>query len=140
MAGLLVWTVDAGGSARPGSVVGGLACLGLLAFEPVARYLGALGRRRRGTAGGPDGAGQVGAPGPPGSLGRGDWLGWYALGAQVVLVAVAARVVGRPTSAAGALALVAVELGVILAAALAVTRLRATRDRSPPGGDEIPSG
>src|SRR5262245_7119775 len=146
-AGLRVRADAHGGSARPGSVVGGLACLGLLASEPVARRLGALGprlgalgRRRPGTAGGPAGAGQLGAPGPPGSLGRGDWLGWCAPGAQVVLVALAARVVGRPTSAAGALALAAVELGAILAAALVVTRLRATRDRSPPGGDEIPSG
>jgi hypothetical protein len=130
-AGLLVWTVAAGGSTRPGSIVGGLACLGLLALEPLARRLGALGG---------DGASTAGTLGAPRPLGPGDRLGWAVLAAQVALVAVAARVVGRTVSAPLALLLAAAELGAILAAAVAVTRLRAARRRAPPGGDEIPSG
>jgi hypothetical protein len=130
-AGLLVWTVAAGGSARPGSIVGGLACLGLLALEPLSRRLGALGRSGASTAG------TLGAP-PP--LGPGDRLGWALLTAQVVLVAVAARVVGRTVSAPAALLLAAAELAAVLAAAVAVARLRGARRRAPPGGDEISSG
>ena len=42
-AGLLVWVVATDGAARPGSMVGGLACLGVLAVEPVARRLAGRG-------------------------------------------------------------------------------------------------
>lgn len=62
------------------------------------------------------------------------------IGAQVVLVGVAARVVGRPTSVARALLLAALELAVVLAASMALDRLRGPRDRSPRDGDEIASG
>jgi hypothetical protein len=37
--GLVVWTVAAGGSARPSAIVGGMACLGLLVIEPLARKI-----------------------------------------------------------------------------------------------------
>jgi hypothetical protein len=37
--GVLLWVVGAGGAARGSAVVGGAACLGLLAVEPVARLL-----------------------------------------------------------------------------------------------------
>jgi hypothetical protein len=37
VAGLLAWVVVRGGSGRQSSIVGGMACLGLLAIEPVAR-------------------------------------------------------------------------------------------------------
>ena len=122
-AGLLVWAVAAGGSGRPGSVVGGCACLGLLALEPLAHLLA----RRRGPA--------VAVPTGPG------WRpGWLALAVQVVVVTFAARVVGRPSSAAGALLLALPEIVVIVARALALERRRAIRSRSPHRGDEIPSG
>jgi hypothetical protein len=123
-AGLLVWTVAAGGSGRSGSVVGGCACLGLLALEPLAH--GLARRRDRAVAAIPTGPG---------------WrLGWLALAVQAVLVAVAARVVGRPSSAAGALLLALPEIVVIVALALVLERRRAIRSRSPRHGDEIPSG
>lgn len=123
-AGLLVWTVAAGGSERSGSVVGSLTCLGLLALEPLAHRL----VRRRDPA-------AVAVPTGPG------WhLGWLALAVQAALATAAARVVGRPSSAAGALLLALPEIGVIAALALALERRRAIRSRSPRRGDEIPSG
>jgi hypothetical protein len=93
-AALLAWTVAAGGAGRPGSVVGGLACLGVLGVEPLARLLdprhrSALARPR---------------------------VAWTALAAHLVLVAVAARVVGRAETVATALPLA----GLVLAAALAL--------------------
>ena len=109
-AGLLTWTVASGGAGRPGSVVGGLACLGLLAVEPVARR---LDPRRRG---------------PLGPLERRPALAWAVLAAQAVLAGVAARVVGRPERAATALLLAAAEAAVALAAALLL--VRGGKDRS----------
>lgn len=38
-AGVVLWVVAAGGAGRGSAVVGGVACLGLLAVEPVARLL-----------------------------------------------------------------------------------------------------
>jgi hypothetical protein len=106
-AALLAWTVAAGGAGRLGSVVGGLACLGVLAVEPLARLLdprhrSALARPR---------------------------VAWTALAAHLVLVAVAARVVGRTETVAAALPLaglaLAAALGVALAAAASVERTTA---------------
>jgi hypothetical protein len=146
-AGLLVWIVAAGGSGRPGSVVGGLACLGVLAVDPVTHRFtrgAAGGRPLPGPTSGTREAGGASPPGPPGGArGAGSARTRQRLGvvvAQVVLVGVAARVVGRPTSAAGALVLLALEVAAIVAAVVALDRLRAARDRSPPGGDEIASG
>ena len=104
VAAVLVWTVASGGAARPGSVVGGLACLGLLAVEPVVRL---LDPRRRS---------------PLDPLEGRPGLAWAALTVQLVLVAVAARVVGRPEAAATALALAALELGLALAAGAVLAR------------------
>jgi hypothetical protein len=95
-AGLLVWTVASGGAGRPGSVVGGLGCLGVLAVEPLARLLDP--RRRSPLAG--------------------ERAAWTALAAQLVLVGVAARVVGRADTVAGALPLAALVLAAALAVAL----------------------
>ena len=103
VAGVLVWTVATGGAARPGSVVGGLVCLGLLAVEPAVRL---LDPRRRS---------------PLDPLESRPGLAWVALTAQLVLVVVAARMVGRPERAVTALALAALELGLALAAAAALT-------------------
>jgi len=104
VAAVLVWTVASGGAARPGSVVGGLACLGLLAVEPAVRL---LDPRRRS---------------PLDPLEGRPGLAWAALAVQLVLVAVAARVVGRPEAAATALALAALELGLALAAGAVLAR------------------
>jgi hypothetical protein len=38
--GLVAWTAAVGGVGRPGSAVGAVACLGVLAAEPIARALG----------------------------------------------------------------------------------------------------
>jgi hypothetical protein len=45
MGGLFVWVVVVGGRGRPGSVVGGLATIGLLVAEPIGRRL--VGRDRK---------------------------------------------------------------------------------------------
>jgi hypothetical protein len=37
--GVLSWVVVAGGYGRPSSIIGGMACLGLLAIEPLARWV-----------------------------------------------------------------------------------------------------
>ena len=104
VAAVLVWTVASGGAARPGSVVGGLACLGLLAVEPVVRL---LDPRRRS---------------PLDPLERRPGLAWAALAVQLVLAAVAARVAGRPERAATALALAALVLGLALATGVVLAR------------------
>ena len=114
VAGVLVWAVASGGSGRPGSVVGGLACLGLLAVEPAVR---GLDPRRRS---------------PLDLLEGRPGLAWAALAAQLALVAVAARVVGRPERAATALALAALELGLALAAGVAVARRPSRSRRTAP--------
>jgi hypothetical protein len=111
VAAVLVWTVAGGGGARPGSVVGGLACLGLLAVEPAVRR---LDRRRRS---------------PLDPVERRPRLAWTALAAQLALVAVAARVVGRPERASVALVLAVLELALGVAVGAAVARPR--RRRTP---------
>jgi hypothetical protein len=113
VAGVLVWTVASGGAARPGSLVGGLACLGLLAVEPAVRL---LDPRRRS---------------PLDPLERRPGLALAALAVQLVLVAVAARVAGRPQGAATALALAALELGLALAAGVALARRSSASRRTP---------
>jgi hypothetical protein len=105
-AGLLVWVVATDGAARPGSIVGGLACLGVLAVEPLARRLA--------------GRGPAAPPLPPLPLAA----------AHLVLVAVAARVVGRTQTAAEALPLALAELAVALTVAVAALR-RAPTARTP---------
>jgi len=97
-AAVLVWVVATGGAGRPGSVVGGLACLGLLLVEPAVRL---LDPRRRSPL--------DPVQGRPG-------LGWAALAVQLVLAGFASRVAGRPDSAAIALGLAALGLGLALAA------------------------
>ena len=97
-AGLLVWVVATDGAGRPGSMVGGLACLGVLGVEPLARRLG--------------GRGPGSPPLPAAAL----------LAAHLVLVAVASRVVGRRETVAQALPLAVAELVVALAVAVAALR------------------
>jgi hypothetical protein len=113
VAAVLVWVVATGGAGRPGSVVGGLACLGLLLVEPAARL---LDPRRRGPLDPVEGR--------PG-------LAWAALAAQLVLTGFASRVAGRPEGAAVALGLAALGLGLALAAGAVLAR-RARADRQTP--------
>jgi hypothetical protein len=108
-AGLLVWVVATDGAGRPGSMVGGLACLGVLGVEPLARRLGGRGP-----------AGVGGRPLPAAAL----------LAAHLVLVAVASRVVGRRETVAQALPLAVAELVVALAVAVAALR-RTAPARTP---------
>jgi hypothetical protein len=96
IAGLFCWVVVVGGRGRPGSVVGGLACLGILVAEPIGRrLLGVMtpARRRRG------------APGPRPQRPVEEWFltTMVVVIAQVVLVAYAARVVAREDAAGDAL-------------------------------------
>ena len=114
VAAVLVWAVATGGTPRPGSVVGSLACLGLLAVEPVAR---GLDPRRRS---------------PLDPVARRPGLAWAALAAQVALVAMASRVVGRLEGVAPALLLAGIELGLAVAAAVAVARRSSPSRRSAP--------
>jgi hypothetical protein len=103
---LLVWVVATDGAGRPVSIVGGLACLGVLAVEPLARRLG--------------GRGPGGPPLPAAVL----------VAAHLVLVAVASRVVGRRETVAEALPLAVAELVVALAVAVAAMR-RTAPARTP---------
>jgi hypothetical protein len=113
VAAVLVWVVATGGAGRPGSVVGGLACLGLLCVEPAVRL---LDPRRRGPLDPVEGR--------PG-------LAWAALAAQLVLAGFAARVAGRPEQVAGALGLAAIGLGLAHAAGTLLAR-RAPAGRQTP--------
>jgi hypothetical protein len=109
--GLLCWTVAAGGYGRRSSIVGGLACLGLLVVEPVARL--AAGRKWQdcGPVWGWSGA-----------------VTFAALpGAHLGLVYVASRVAGLRLTVAAALAIVALEAALAVGALLFVARLRHRR-------------
>jgi hypothetical protein len=103
VAGSLGWLVATGGAGRPSAVVGGAACLGLLAIEPLARRLDPRRRSLLGCVpGGPVGAVVVAA-------------------AQLGLVFVAARVAGTRPTLAGAAAVAGVELAAGIGLAMALT-------------------
>jgi hypothetical protein len=112
-AAVVVWVVATGGAGRPGSVVGGLACLGLLLVEPAVRL---LDRRRRS---------------PLDPVERRPGLAWAALAAQLVVAGFASRVAGRPEGVAEALGLAALGLGVALAAGVVLAG-------RPPVGRQTP--
>jgi hypothetical protein len=109
VAGSLGWVVATGGAGRPSAVVGGAACLALLAVEPLARrldperrsVLGCLPGGRRGVV--------------------------VATAAQLGLVYVAARVAGTRPSVAGAAAVAGAELAAGIGLAMAVTAAGARR-------------
>jgi hypothetical protein len=114
---LVCWTTVVDGLGRPGAIVGGVACVGMLALEPVVR--GALAARR------PLGR----SPAPPSPLPLRDALIVGAL--HLGLVAACSRVAGLRTSATEALVIAA--FAYALAAAALVTlrnRLPARRDGS----------
>lgn len=110
---LVGWTVAVDGADRPGAVIGGFACLGILAIEPATRR--ALALRGNGAAeapGDPDGEGADPGPDVRRSL-------VVLAGLHVVVVAVCARVAGLETSAVTAFLLSVVVYAV---AAVAVAR------------------
>ncbi len=113
--GLLAWVAAVGGRGRPGAVVGAVACLGILAAEPVAR------RVWRGRAVTPD---------RPWST-----RGVASIGVHAVVVLLAARVAGLERGADVALGLAAVVLLLGTCAMVVVLRPRRRgrggRRRSP---------
>jgi hypothetical protein len=109
--GALLWVVAVGGVGRGSAVVGGVACLGLLAVEPAARLLA-------------PGRGSVLEHLPDGR--------WGAVAVAVVhlgLVYVAARVAGLRSTVAEAAVIASVELAAAVLLALAATAGRDRRGR-----------
>lgn len=117
---VLAWTVAVDGASRPGSVVGGLACLGMFVVEPVVRpFLPPTAGPR------PRDRGREG----------GDGLRWAAtVGAlHVALVAVCSRVAGLREAAAPALAIAVVAhaaAAALLAAAARPDRQQRATERT----------
>ena len=100
--GVFLWIAAIDGAARPGSIVGAAACLGVLLAEPVGRMLA-----------GRDGA-EVGVGATPAVI----------IGVQLVVVFLCSRVAGFRASGSAA----ALLAGVVLGAAVAVfTSLARTR-------------
>jgi hypothetical protein len=103
---LLAAMVAEGGQTRPSSILGGLACLGVLALEPVVRAAA--------TAAASPGAA------PPAEVPPDDWRSPYLLrltAIHVVVVVIAARVAGLREDLTSAAVIVAVT-GALAAAAL----------------------
>jgi hypothetical protein len=106
-AGVLLWVVAAGGATRGSAIVGGVACLGLLVVEPLARLLDPA--RRSVLERLPDGG-----------------VGVVLTGLlHLALVTVAARVAGLQPTVARAAAIALAEFGT--AVLLAVLAVKATR-------------
>jgi hypothetical protein len=106
--GLLAWVAVTDGSARAGSTVGAIACLGVLLIEPVARGLPNAGERE---------------PAPTATAGAGDGLAAWQTALPVIvlhllLVIIAARVAGFRSSGleAAAIAGFALVVAVLVAA------------------------
>jgi hypothetical protein len=103
--GLLAWTTAAGGYGRPSSIVGGIACLGLLAVEPLARAV------RPAASSVLDAVAQR-------------WWGAVPVGAShLVLVFVASRWAGLQPTVDGAALIVALELCVAIVVTMTLTAL-----------------
>lgn len=117
--GLLAWATAVGGRGRLSSVVGGLACLGLLVVEPLARALG--GRHPR--------------PGRPAYGLPRSWSSSALLaGGQLAVVYVASRVAGLRRDVGSAVAIVAIELMVATGLAVMRARFRGRADGDGAGG------
>jgi hypothetical protein len=112
--GSLAWVAAVGGLGRQSAVVGGLACIGLLACEPAGRL---LARRPTGPLGLNPAGGTAAVP---------------AAVAQLAVVFLASRVAGTQTSTRSAIILAAGDLA--LATALCTLAARRTSGgRRPPG-------
>jgi len=133
---LVAWTVAVDGAERPGAVIGGFACLGVLAVEPATRW--ALALHRDGAAGATADPADADDPADRGDSADADdadgqgvdadrsgrspdvWRTVVGLAAvHVVLVAVCARVAGLETSAVTAF-LLSVVAYAVAAGALAL--------------------
>jgi len=112
--GVLLWVVAAGGSGRGSAVVGGVACLGLLAVEPVARLLD------------PDRQSVLG------HLPDGRWGAAAVALLHLGLVYLAARVAGLRPTVATAVTIALVDFAVAVAAALLLTAARRRAGGRPP--------
>ncbi len=113
MAGVFTWVVVVGGRGRPGSVVGGLAIIGLLVAEPVGRRIvGGLSQRSRRSA-------RSGGRAGPIDRNQDAWLTVAALAAtaQFLIALYASRVVGREDKALSALLIAAPMIVVAVIAA-----------------------
>jgi hypothetical protein len=117
--GLVAWTVAAGGVGRPSSIIGGLACLGLLIIEPLARALA------------PTGASLLGAV-------ERRWWGVVPVAAgQLLLVFIASRWAGLRPATGEAVLIVMIELAVAVAIIVGYASVSSAQSRSarlPQGG------
>jgi hypothetical protein len=117
--GVLAWTAAAGGVARPSSIVGGIACLGWLVIEPLARAI---------------------TPTRSGLLAAAERHLWGVVpvaAGQLVLVYVASRWAGLRPSVAEAVLIVMIELAVTVAIIVGYASVPSTRTRTaqlPQGG------
>lgn len=108
--GFLCWTVAAGGYGRSSSIVGGLACLGLLAVEPLAHLVAPAGPLRR----------------------RGSRYAPVAgLTVHLGLVFLASRVAGVRRTVPAALAIAGAEMLLATAALSALGRVSHSAERAP---------
>jgi hypothetical protein len=107
LAGLIAWNAAFGGFGRPSSIVGAVACVGLLVIEPATRALLRSG------------------PGPIDTLVRPKAAQWWTLPAvavvQLALVFIAARVAGLGHSLQRAAVIVVAEGVIALAISIVVT-------------------
>jgi hypothetical protein len=104
-AGLVAWTAAAGGVGRPSSIVGGVACLGLLIIEPLARALS------------PAGGSLLGAV-------ERRWWGVVPVATgQLLLVFIASRWAGLQPATGEAVLIIVIELAVAMAIIVGYTRL-----------------
>ena len=115
--GVVAWVAVTGGSGRPSSIVGALACTGMLAVEPLA---GRLGRARLAHRAHHD-------------LHRRTLPALVVIAAHVVLVGVGLRVAGMATSVATALV---VATAVMVTATVALVLF--SRPREWPAGRRTP--
>jgi hypothetical protein len=128
MAGVFTWVVVVGGRGRPGSVVGGLAAIGLLAAEPIGRRI--VGRDRTLWAR------VLGRYHRVEDKNRDSWLAaaFFAAVVQFALALYASRVVGGRDAALSALFVLAPVAALVIVAAPELfpleREIRARPDRS----------
>lgn len=111
--GLVVWTVAADGAARPAAIVGGVACLGLLVIEPLARTI-----RPRGSSlliG-------FGRPGPSFAV---------AAAGHLALVYIASRWAGLRPTVTESVVIVTIEFVLAMAAVAGMGGVVAAKGRTP---------